>query len=103
MTRNGVVYNLPLSPFKIKVDDTEYFFSSRCHMEKFTKQLHENRGVVSYSITNRHKFVIRLTNIADMILYNKIETRGFYIIHKGVAYSCKKEIVFVGDNLTKKS
>lgn len=103
MTRNGVVYNLPTSPFKIKVDETEYFFSSRVHMEKFSKQLYENRGVVSYSITNRHKFVIRLENVADMILYNKIETRGFYIIHKGEPYTCKKEIIFVGDNLTKKN
>lgn len=103
MTRNGIVYNLATSPFTIVVDETEYFFSSRLHMDKFTKQLHENRGVFSYKFTNKYNIVIRLTNIADMLLYNKIETRGFYIIHNGEVYSCKKEVLFDGDHLTKKN
>ena len=103
MTRNGIVYKLELSPYTVTVDDTTFYFSSKNHLEKFTEKLTENREVIGYSLSKRFGFSINIKLLADIVLYSKIETRGFLINRKGVNYLCKKDIILSGGKVTKKN
>nr|DAI89899.1 MAG TPA: hypothetical protein [Caudoviricetes sp.] len=102
MTRNGIVYDLKLSPYYITIDEVTFYFSSKNHLEKFTEKLTENREVINYSLSKRFGVNINFKILNDIVLYSKVETRGFLIKHKGEAYSCKKHIVLNGVILTKK-
>lgn len=103
MTRNGIVYKLDLSPYKVTVDETTFCFSSKNHREKFTEKLIENRELIEYSLSRRFGFNINIKLLADIVLYSKVETRGFLIIRKGETYLCKKDITLSGGKVTKKS
>lgn len=103
MTRNGIVYDLKLSPYKATVEGVTYIFSSVNHLDKFMEKLNENRDVISYSLSKRFGVLINLAILSDVVLYSKVETRGFLISHKGVCYSCKKDIILNGVILTKKN
>lgn len=103
MTRNGIVYNLNLSPYIFGINDTMFCFSSKNHLEKFTEKLQENRELISYSLSKRFGFNINVTLLADINLYAKVESRGFLIKHRGESYTCKKDIILSGATLTKKN
>lgn len=103
MTRNGIVYKLELSPYTITIDETTFYFSSKNHLEKFTEKLTENRELIGYSLSKRFGFNINIELLADIVLYSKVETRGFLIIHKGGTYLCKKDIILSGGKVTKKN
>ena len=103
MTRNGIVYKLELSPYKAIIEDVTYMFSSVNHLDKFMEKLNENRDTISYSLSKRFGVNVNLAILSDIVLYSKIETRGFLISYKGVFYSCKKDIILNGATLTKKN
>lgn len=103
MTRNGIVYNLELSPYKATVEGVTYMFSSVNHLNKFMEKLNENRDIISYSLSKRFSISVNLDILSDVVLYSKVETRGFLINHKGVTYSCKKDIILSGVILMKKN
>lgn len=103
MTRNGIVYNLKLSPYTIGLNNITYYFSSQNHLEKFTEKLTENREVINYSLSKRFSITVNVNVLADLILYAKVETRGFLVKHKGEFYSCKKDIILSGVTVTKKN
>lgn len=103
MTRNGIIYNLKLSPYIIGLNDITFYFSSQNHLEKFTEKLTENREVINYSLSKRFSLTIDVHVLADLILYAKVETRGFLIKHKGEFYTCKKDIILNGVKVTKKN
>lgn len=103
MTRNGIVYKLELSPYKATVEGVTFMFSSVNHLEKFLEKLGENRELITYSLSKRFGFSVNLSILNDIVLYAKVETRGFLIEHKGVYYSCKKDIILSGGILTKKN
>lgn len=103
MTRNGIVYNLELSPYKATIEGVTYMFSSINHLGKFMEKLDENREILSHSLSKRFNITINLNVLSDIVLYSKVETRGFHIIFEGVPYSCKKDIILSGATLTKKN
>ena len=103
MTRNGIVYKLELSPYKVTVEGVTYMFSSVNHLDKFMEKLNENRDTISYSLSKRFGVSVNLIILSDIVLYSKVETRGFLISHKGESYSCKKDIILSGVILTKKN
>lgn len=103
MTRNGIVYKLELSPYKVTIAGVTYMFSSVNHLDKFMEKLNENRDTISYSLSKRFGVSVDIAILSDIVLYSKVETRGFLISHKGVSYSCKKDIILNGATLTKKN
>lgn len=103
MTRNGIVYKLELSPYTFTIDETTFCFSSKNHLEKFAEKLTENRELIGYSLSKRFGFNINIKLLADIVLYSKVETRGFLIIRKGETYLCKKDIILSGGKVTKKN
>lgn len=102
ITRNGIVYDLRLSPYYIKIGDATYYFSSKNHLEKFSEKLYDNRNAIHISLSNRFGIDIVLSLLADIVLYGKVETRGFFIVYKGVPYVCQKDITLNGATLTEK-
>ena len=98
ITRNGIVYDLRLSPYYIKLDKTTYYFSSKNHLEKFNEKLYVHRMAIRTSLTNRFGIDVNITLLADLVLYTKVETRGFYI----TPYTCRKDITLDGATLTEK-
>jgi hypothetical protein len=103
MTRNGIVYKLELSPYSATIEGITYMFSSVNHMEKFLEKINENREIISYSLSKRFNVNINFGILSDIVLYAKIETRGFLIKHKGEIFSCKKDIILNGATLMKKN
>jgi hypothetical protein len=100
-TRNGIVYDLNLSNYRHKVNDITYIFSSLLHKEKFIKRLEDNRKTFYTALTNRYDITIEFNNLADIMLYKKIETRGFLIINGRGDKICQKEIKLSGETLMK--
>lgn len=103
MTRNGIVYNLNISPYRITLDDITFYFSSINHLEKFSEKLIENRNLIKYSLSKRFGFNVNITLLADIVLYSRVETRGFLITSNGRIYQCKKDITLNGGKMTKKN
>lgn len=79
-TRNGVCYDLQRSTYRAKVDGLTYVFSSKLHLDKFKKKYRENRDIVNYSLSKRFNVAVDVSQLADIVLYRKIETRGFLIV-----------------------
>ena len=100
ITRNGVVYDLTLSTFKYKNGDLTFVFSSKLHLDKFKKKLKENRDIINYSLTKRFNIHVDVSELADIVLYRKIETRGFLIVTSEGKELCQKSIQFVGGKAT---
>ena len=96
MTRNGVVYNLKKSPYIVEENNIKFYFSSKNHMDKFKENLNDNRNTLAYSLYNRFKLYPIINEMYDIILYGKIETRGFLISIEGEEYVCQKSIILSG-------
>lgn len=98
MTRNGIVYNLKKSPYIVEENGIKFYFSSKNHMEKFKENLDDNRNTLGYSLHKRFKTWLLCNELYDIVLYSKIETRGFLVSIEGNDYICQKEIVLSGVN-----
>lgn len=103
ITRNGVCYDLTKSPYTITVNNLTYVFSSRPHLDKFRKRLKENRDIVNYSLTRRFNVSVDVSQLADIVLYKKIETRGFLIVTNEGTELCQESLKFVGGKATSRS
>lgn len=99
LTRGGVCYDFTKTPFTVKVDGVTFKFSSRLYMNKFTEKLEENREIVNYSSTRRYGFKVVTNGIADVLLYRKIEKRGFLIVDADGNEITPETLKFEGGNL----
>ncbi|MBQ8426181.1 MAG: hypothetical protein IJX16_00250 [Clostridia bacterium] len=100
ITRNGVCYDLNISSYRCKVDNLTFVFSSKLHLDKFKKKYKENRDIVNYSLTKRFNINVDVSQLADVVLYRKIETRGFLIVTATGEELCQNQMVFVGGKVT---
>lgn len=107
LSRNGITYNLKLSPYEhlIKYSNGEcikYKFSSLLYKDKFTTRLDVNRKKINDSLSKR--FGIDLSNnvLCDLKLYSSIEKRGFLVETKEGYYECLNIIKLDGQNKIQK-
>ena len=103
LTRRGICYNLHNSPYVFKTADVDFHFSSALYFEKFAEEYRANRQAISESLTNRFSLEIEFNNVADIVLYSKIEKRGFYIVFKGVVFRCKENLILYGEKVNRKN
>lgn len=96
ITRNGVCYDLTVSAYRYKVRKLTFVFSSKLHCENFKKKLKENRDIINYSLTKRFNIEVDVSTLADIILYRKIETRGFLIVTADGTELCQNNITYGG-------
>ena len=100
ITRNGVCYDLSISPYRYTVDGLVYMFSSKPHLDKFKKKLKENRDIINYSLSKRFNVGVDVSQLADVVLYRKIETRGFLIVTVEGKEICQNSITYTGGEVT---
>lgn len=104
MTRNNIEYDLTKTPFRHKVNNLIYCFSSQNNVDKFRERIEDNRAKVNFSLSNRFNLFIDVSELADFLLYRQIEKRGFLIRdEKGGVFECQNQIQFVGLKSKKKS
>ena len=97
LTRRGVCKDLENSPYNFT-----YFyngkvitlnFSSKLHLDNFTKNRQKNWSMIYNHIYKRFKFHIDCVLLSDCNLYQKIENRGCFIKIGNQSYTDISEIV----------
>lgn len=107
LTRNGVCKRLEYSPYTYtyfhdgKV--VTFNFSSKLHLDNFTKNRKKNWSMIYNHIYKRFKFKIDCTFLSDFNLYRKIENRGCYINFDGKIMTCLDNITLSGESKTKRN
>lgn len=92
MEKVKIVYqNIEESPFSLKYDEFEFFFSSQFYKRNFKKRVEPFIMEETYKIKNRYKirnekFVANLKEVLLIALYKKIEMRGFRVYKSGERY-----------------
>ncbi len=100
ISRNGVVYDLNISSYRYTTNGLTYVFSSQLHLNKFKKKLKENRDIINYSLSKRFNLNVDVSQLADVVLYRKIETRGFLILTGDGSELWQNKITFGGGEVT---
>lgn len=103
-TRNGIYYNLSHSKYTFVVPDTniKFVFSSMLYMTKFKEQYLLNREQQNIKFKSRYKLNIATVILPDVMLYNKIEKRGFLIINERGQELCQENLLLNGEQVTRK-
>ena len=78
-TRRGVYHNLVESEYSVLLNGTLFYFSSSFIMENFKKRVHENRGRLYSYLSPKGLSFLYSDLIADISLYYRLETRGFFV------------------------
>ena len=96
LTRGGICKDLTKSPFVFTYvhngKPVNLFFSSKLHLDKFTKNRKKNYVMIYNDIYKRYKYGIDCTFLSDFNLYRKVETRGFYIQYDNNVFNCDSNI-----------
>lgn len=100
ITKNGVCYDLTKSIYKLKVNDLTFVFSSQLHLDKFKAKRQENRDILNYSLTRRFGLTINVPLLADIVLYKRIETRGFLVLTNEGHELWQNNLTFGGGKVT---
>ena len=103
LSRNGIYYDLSQSTYRVKINGLTFVFSSKVHASKFKKRLQENRDIINYSLSKRFNYKVDMSALADIVLYKKIETRGFLIVDSNGETLCPKTIICGGAKVMKES
>lgn len=107
LTRNGIAYNLRLSPYEYTMnysngESIRYKFSSLLYKDKFIEKIESNRESINTSLSKRFGLNISNEILCDLKLYSSIEKRGFLIETKEGYYKCLNIIVLDGQNKIQK-
>lgn len=103
MTRDNICYNLKVSPYKFTILNITYFFTSEMHLQKFKDKIKENRKIINISLTKRFNINITFNVLSDVMLYKKIETRGFLLMIENEYVECLELLKLDGEKLMKKN
>lgn len=103
VTRNGIYYDLSKSPYKVTTNGLTYYFSSDLHMLKFEDRLKDNRTETDLKLTSRFRVAVRFPALADLVLYQKIENRGFLVTNEKGIKLCKENLILSGGTATLKN
>ncbi|MBO5715290.1 MAG: hypothetical protein J6S23_02715 [Clostridia bacterium] len=102
ISRRGICYDLNLSDYRETINGITYVFSSQNHLDKFKRNLNKHRETINTSLSKRFNLTIDVPQLADVVLYKKIETRGFLIVTDEGIKLCQNNILYGGENPTLK-
>lgn len=78
-----MVYNdINESNYSFKYDDIEFYFSSNFYREKFIKQYSDFLNQETIKLRLKYRCFINCDLMILLLLYKKIEKRGFRVIYK---------------------
>lgn len=102
LSRGGICYNLEMTPFlkSDKYDETKvvFHFSSDFYKNKFESQVEEHREKINQSLSKRFGLTYINPILADIVLYSKVESRGFYLLINDKEFKCLSSIKLNGVN-----
>lgn len=101
LTRHGIAYNLRHTPYIITTAHAVFHFSSNLYMTNFLNRQKEHRDIINYSLSKRFNINMQLTVFPDLVLYAKIEKRGFHVKVGNEVITCRNNIILSGEKLTK--
>lgn len=87
MTRNGIEYNLSISPYTVEKNGLTFYFSSKRNLKTFEDTLTEYVNLECEKLSKKFKLKISaytygsLVNILSIVLYKRIEKRGFLVLN----------------------
>lgn len=101
MTRNGIFYDLTVSPYYKTLGDFTYFFSSRMHLQKFCTGYKAHRLEMNDRLKKRYGIPVLLDVYADIYYYTLKESRGFLIYNsiEGEYITCKDKLLLSGEKV----
>lgn len=103
-TRRGIFHNLKESKFVISNTEIMFFFSSKLYMQKFVDEYKENREQLFERIDTKGTLrYLNMETLADIMLYQRIEKRGFRSWMKGVDISCENLHKYALRRMTEKN
>lgn len=91
-TRRGVYYELNETEYRYTLRNVTYYFSSKNHLEKFKERFDEENQSINYMFKRRYGIKFNFDILSDLLLYKKVETRGFLIEIEGVRYKCLEQV-----------
>lgn len=107
LSRGGICYNLEVTPFfkseKYEDKKVTFNFSSEFYKNKFESQIKEHREKINQSLSKRFGLVYINPLLADIVLYSKVESRGFYLLINDEEYKCLSSIKLNGVNQIQKN
>ena len=107
LSRGGICYNLEVTPFFIKNKyegyEVIFNFSSDFYKNKFKTQIDKHREKINESLSKRFGLLYINPILADIVLYSKVETRGFYLLINNKEFKCLSNIKLSGVNQIQKS
>lgn len=103
LTKSGVCYALHRSPFATHRNGCNFYFSSLTHLNKFKREVRKKEEWLCDSFSRRFNVgLIDVNIIADIQLYQQVESRGFYITTTdGEVFSSWEEVKLGGLRLSK--
>lgn len=100
LSAQGVCYDLEETPYRMEWRGITYCFSSVYHMNKFKREVRKRELWLSDSLSRRFGMSITLDVVADVQLYQQIESRGFYVItNDGAEYTDAAQMVVIPNML----
>lgn len=104
-TRNGIYYDLNESVYKhhSKEMGLTFVFSSDLYLCKFEEQFKLHRKDFNLKHSVRFKINVNFKVLPDIILYSKIEKRGFLILSERGQALCQNDLILNGERVTLKS
>lgn len=108
MTKSGVERDLKKTPYVAIISyhnkKVTYCFSSHTALTKFEQDLEKNRAEIKESLSARFKIEFFISqDFCDIILYKKIERRGFLIYIGEDEVQWPGELIYKGIQVTQKS
>lgn len=84
LTRSNIAYDLTISPHVLPIEYhadnvIEYVFSSELYKQKFLDQRDEQHLKIKESLSKRFGYEVGSIILSDLVLYRKIEKRGFLL------------------------
>lgn len=79
VTKRGIYYDLDETLYSYRISDLKFYFSSKKYRDKFIKESEEFRKLETYKFENRYGTRLLSNEYFLILLYNRIEKRGFLI------------------------
>ena len=94
-TTGGIFINLNDSDYSINIEGFTFYFSSKVYLEKFKKKVGDYAVFESEKIATRYNVYINLNLYFMIVLYKKIEKRGFRIYDNDKKIYLSKDLAFI--------
>jgi len=98
LTKNGIEYDLEITPYRYTNDyGYTFHFSSKTYLHKFSDKHEENRVALNQKTSIKYGVDFDLNLISDIHYYSQLETRGFYIVsNNNEVITSKANLKYVG-------